>query len=59
LEVASGDLTPGYFSNLRKVRYVVRGGVVRSIEELKAAVAAADPPPSRQSRDPSDLRSSG
>lgn len=28
-------------ANLRKVRYVVRGGVVRSIEELKAAVAAS------------------
>jgi imidazolonepropionase-like amidohydrolase len=28
-------------ANLRKVRYVVRGGVVRSIEELKATVAAA------------------
>ena len=27
-------------ANLRKVRYVVRGGVVRSIEELKATVAA-------------------
>ena len=27
-------------ANLRKVRYVVRGGVVRSIEELKAAVEA-------------------
>jgi hypothetical protein len=26
---------------------VVRGGVVRSIEELKATVAAAEPPPSR------------
>jgi imidazolonepropionase-like amidohydrolase len=29
-------------ANLRKVRYVVRGGVVRSIEELKATVAAAN-----------------
>ena len=28
-------------ANLRKVRYVVRGGVVRSIEELKATVAEA------------------
>src|SRR6266508_3055865 len=28
-------------ANLRKVRYVVRGGVVRSIEELKATVAAS------------------
>ena len=28
-------------ANLRKVRYVVRGGVVRSIEELRATVAAA------------------
>jgi imidazolonepropionase-like amidohydrolase len=27
-------------ANLRKVRYVVRGGVVRSIEELRATVAA-------------------
>ncbi|HEX9149301.1 MAG TPA: amidohydrolase family protein, partial [Thermoanaerobaculia bacterium] len=27
-------------ANFRKVRYVVRGGVVRSIEELKATVAA-------------------
>jgi imidazolonepropionase-like amidohydrolase len=29
-------------ANARRVAYVVRGGVVRSIEELKAAVAAAD-----------------
>jgi imidazolonepropionase-like amidohydrolase len=29
-------------ANFRKVRYVVRGGVVRSIEELKATVAAAE-----------------
>jgi imidazolonepropionase-like amidohydrolase len=28
-------------ANLRKIRYVVKGGVVRSIEELSAAVAAA------------------
>ena len=28
-------------ANLRKVRYVVRGGVVRSIEELRATVVAA------------------
>lgn len=28
-------------ANVRKIRYVVRGGVVRSIEELKAVVGAA------------------
>jgi imidazolonepropionase-like amidohydrolase len=40
LFVVGGDPTADV-ANLRKVRYVVRGGVVRSIEELKAAVAAA------------------
>jgi hypothetical protein len=40
------------------VRYVVRGGVVRSIEEVKAAVAAADPPLPAIERS-FDLRSSG
>jgi imidazolonepropionase-like amidohydrolase len=29
--------------NLRKIRWVVRGGVFRSIEELHAAVAAENP----------------
>jgi len=41
LLVVAGDPTADA-ANLRKVRYVVRGGVVRSIEELKATVAAAD-----------------
>jgi imidazolonepropionase-like amidohydrolase len=40
LLVVAGDPTKDV-ANLRKVRYVVRGGVVRSIEELKATVAAA------------------
>lgn len=40
LLVVGGDPTADV-ANLRKVRYVVRGGVVRSIEELKATVAAA------------------
>ena len=39
LLVVAGDPTADV-ANLRKVRYVVRGGVVRSIEELKATVAA-------------------
>ena len=39
LLVVAGDPTADA-ANLRKVRYVVRGGVVRSIEELKATVAA-------------------
>jgi imidazolonepropionase-like amidohydrolase len=39
LLIVSGDPTTDV-ANLRKVRYVVRGGVVRSIEELKATVAA-------------------
>lgn len=39
LLVIGGDPTADV-ANLRKVRYVVRGGVVRSIEELKAIVAA-------------------
>jgi imidazolonepropionase-like amidohydrolase len=39
LLVVAGDPTKDV-ANLRKVRYVVRGGVVRSIEELKATVAA-------------------
>jgi imidazolonepropionase-like amidohydrolase len=39
LLVVGGDPTADV-ANLRKVRYVVRGGVVRSIEELKATVAA-------------------
>jgi imidazolonepropionase-like amidohydrolase len=39
LLVVAGDPTMDV-ANLRKVRYVVRGGVVRSIEELKATVAA-------------------
>ena len=43
LLVVAGDPTKDV-ANLRKVRYVVRGGVVRSIEELKATVAAADAP---------------
>ena len=46
LLMVAGDPTKDV-ANLRKVRYVVRGGVVRSIEELKATVAAPDPPPSR------------
>jgi imidazolonepropionase-like amidohydrolase len=40
LLLVAGDPTADV-ANLRKVRYVVRGGVVRSIEELKATVAAA------------------
>jgi imidazolonepropionase-like amidohydrolase len=40
LLLVAGDPTKDV-ANLRKVRYVVRGGVVRSIEELKATVAAA------------------
>ena len=40
LLLIAGDPTADVV-NLRKVRYVVRGGVVRSIEELKATVAAA------------------
>lgn len=40
LLIVGGDPTADV-ANLRKVRYVVRGGVVRSIEELKATVAAA------------------
>jgi imidazolonepropionase-like amidohydrolase len=40
LLVVSGDPTADV-ANLRKLRYVVRGGVVRSIEELRAVVAAA------------------
>jgi len=40
LLIVAGDPTADV-ANLRKVRYVVRGGVVRSIEELKATVAAA------------------
>jgi len=43
LLLVAGDPTKDV-ANLRKVRYVVRGGVVRSIEELKATVAAADAP---------------
>ena len=39
LLVVAGDPTKDV-ANLRKVRYVVRGGVVRSIEELKATVEA-------------------
>jgi len=39
LLVVAGDPTKDV-ANLRKVRYIVRGGVVRSIEELKATVAA-------------------
>ena len=39
LLIVAGDPTKDV-ANLRKVRYVVRGGVVRSIEELKATVAA-------------------
>jgi imidazolonepropionase-like amidohydrolase len=40
LLIVGGDPTADV-ANFRKVRYVVRGGVVRSIEELKATVAAA------------------
>jgi imidazolonepropionase-like amidohydrolase len=40
LLIVAGDPTADV-ANFRKVRYVVRGGVVRSIEELKATVAAA------------------
>jgi imidazolonepropionase-like amidohydrolase len=40
LLLVGGDPTKDV-ANLRKVRYVARGGVVRSIEELKATVAAA------------------
>ena len=43
LLLVAGDPTQDV-ANLRKVRYVVRGGVVRSIEELQATVAAADAP---------------
>ena len=43
LLVIGGDPTADV-ANFRKVRYVVRAGVVRSIEELKATVAAADAP---------------
>jgi cytosine/adenosine deaminase-related metal-dependent hydrolase len=42
LVVVGGDPTKDV-ANFRKVRYVVRGGVVRSIEELIATVAAAKP----------------
>ncbi len=41
LLVVAGDPTKDV-ANLRKVRYVVRGGVVRSIEELKDSVSAAE-----------------
>jgi imidazolonepropionase-like amidohydrolase len=41
LLLVGGDPTADV-ANLRKVRYVVRGGVVRSIEELKATVAARE-----------------
>ncbi len=41
LLIVAGDPTAD-IANLRKVRYVVRGGIVRSIEELSAAVAAAN-----------------
>jgi len=40
LLVVAADPTAD-IANLRKLRYVVRGGVVRSIEELAAVVAAA------------------
>ena len=40
LLLVGGDPTADV-ANLRKLRYVVHGGVVRSIEELKATVAAA------------------
>jgi imidazolonepropionase-like amidohydrolase len=40
LLIVGGDPTADV-ANFRKVRYVVRAGVVRSIEELKATVAAA------------------
>ena len=40
LVVLAGDPTADV-ANFRKVRYVVRAGVVRSIEELKGTVAAA------------------
>ncbi|MBC8647378.1 MAG: amidohydrolase family protein, partial [Thermoanaerobaculia bacterium] len=40
LLVVAGDPTVD-IAHLRQVRYVVRGGVVRSIEELRAVVAAA------------------
>jgi len=43
LLIVGGDPTADV-ANFRKVRYVVRAGVVRSIEELKATVAAADAP---------------
>ena len=46
LLLVAGDPTKDV-ANLRKVRYVVRGGVVRSIEELKATVAAADAAPKK------------
>ena len=39
LLIVGGDPTADV-ANLRKVRYVVRGGVVRSIKELRATVAA-------------------
>jgi imidazolonepropionase-like amidohydrolase len=41
LLVVGGDPTVDA-ANLRKVRYVVRGGVVRSIEELQATASAAE-----------------
>ncbi len=40
LLVLAGDPTADV-SNFRKLRYVVRAGVIRSLEELKAVVAAA------------------
>ena len=40
LLVVAGDPTAD-IAHLRQLRYVVRGGVVRSIEELRAVVAAA------------------
>jgi len=40
LLVLAGDPT-AEVSNFRRLRYVVRGGVVRAIEELKAVIAAA------------------
>ena len=38
LVILAGDPTADV-ANFRKVRYVVRGGVMRSIEELKATAA--------------------